>query len=258
MLIPCYNNLIGLQRSLASIVYPKSRYGVLIVDDGSTLPVKLSDLGRRIPTDTEIIRLSSNAGITAALNAGLRRLSERRDFRFIARLDCGDICSSDRFVRQVEYLTVHREIDLLGTWVRFSDINRKSSYLYKTPVGQKAIERGMHFRNLFIHPSVMWRASALTRVTRYPYDLPHAEDYAFFYKLLTIGRADILPAPLVTCELNPNGISIKFRQQQLKSRMKTVLRYRRSLFLGLLGAFKLQLMRLIPYRLILAFKYRFY
>lgn len=258
MLIPCYNNVAGLCRSIESIVYPASRYGLLIVDDGSDQPLTLNDLGSGIPDDTGIIRLDINAGITVALNAGLRELSRRRNFRFVARLDCGDICSPDRFVRQVAYLTMHPEVDLLGSWVRFRDVNGRSSYLYKTPVGQRAIEWGMHFRNLFIHPSVMWRACALTRAIRYPDDLPYAEDYGFFYKLLTQGRADILPEELVTCELNPNGISVRYRRQQLKSRKKAVLRYRRNLLWGLLGALKLQLMQLIPYRMILALKYRLY
>jgi glycosyltransferase involved in cell wall biosynthesis len=258
VLIPCYNNANGLRRSLRSISYPLSQYGLLIVDDGSDEPLTLKDLGPDIPQETQIIRLSLNGGITAALNAGLQTLANRENFGFVARLDCGDICSRNRFVRQVAYLTAHPEVDLLGSWVRFRDINGKSSYLYKTPVGQKAIERGMHFRNLFIHPSVMWRASALTRTIRYPDDLPHAEDYGFFCKLLTQGRAAILPEELVTCELNPNGLSVKHRRQQLRSRGKAVLRYRRNLLLALLGALKLAVLQLIPYRVILALKYRLY
>jgi len=253
VLIPSYNNLNGLWRSLESIDYQPSRFGILIVDDGSDEPLTVESLNPHVPpkTEIEIIRLPENAGITAALNTGMERLAARGDFRFVARLDCGDICAADRFVKQVAFLKAHPEIDLLGTWVRFTEKDGNFSYLYKAPVGQKAILRGMHFRNLFIHPSVMWRASTLTKVSRYPSDLPHAEDYGFFFLLLEQGKAAILPETLVTCELNANGISAKHRRQQLNSRMKAVLRYRRSTALGLLGALKLRLMQLIPYRVIL-------
>jgi glycosyltransferase involved in cell wall biosynthesis len=254
VLIPCYNNPAGLRKSLQSVVYPLQRYGLLIIDDGSDLPLKKSDLGVDLPPETEIVRLSANAGITAALNAGLRRIVSRRDCRFVARLDCGDICAADRFVKQVDFLLEHPEVDLLGTWVNFNDVAGRFLYKYTTPVTQKEIERGMHFRNLFIHPSVMWRASALTRVTRYPYNLPYAEDYGFFCQLLQQGQAAILPEALVTCELNPNGISLTHRRLQLKSRMKAVLHYRRNIVLGLLGTLKLQLMQVIPYRTILRLK----
>lgn len=258
VLIPCYNNPAGLRRSLESIAYPLRQYGLLIVDDGSDQPLTLNDLGPGLPPHTEIIRLSANAGITAALNVGLRRLEQWRNFRYVARLDCGDVCAADRFVKQVSFLSAHPDIDLLGTWVNFNDLTGRFLYEYRTPVDQKAIERGMHFRNLFIHPSVMWRASALKRVTRYPYDLPHAEDYGFFYQFLQQGHAAILPEALVSCELNPGGISLKHRRQQLKSRMKAVLRYRRNLLWGVLGALKLQLMQLIPYEMILRMKTLFY
>ncbi|HVS96792.1 MAG TPA: glycosyltransferase [Puia sp.] len=251
LLIPSYNNLNGLRRSLESVNYPPSRFGLLIVDDGSDEPLTPGSLGPHIPTDTEIIRLPVNAGIVPALNTGMQRLAARKDFRFVARLDCGDVCAPGRFLRQVAYLDTHPEIDLLGTWVLFSTSDGKLSYLYKTPVAQKAIWRGMHFRNLFIHPSVMWRASTLTKISQYPSDLPHAEDYGFFFLLLQQGKAAILPETLLTCELNANGISARHRRQQLNGRMKTVWRYRRNIVLGLLGAMKLQLMRFVPYRVIL-------
>jgi glycosyltransferase involved in cell wall biosynthesis len=254
ILIPCYNNFAGLRRSLQSVVYPRDKYGVVIVDDGSDEPISASALGNCIPPMTRIIRQPENTGITAALNAGLRWLDGRGDHRFVARLDCGDICTPERFTRQVNYLTLNPEIALLGTWVRFENFATGSSYLYKTPVEQREIQRGMHFRNLFIHPSVMWRASGRSGVNRYPYDLPHAEDYGFFYKIVLQGRAAILPEVLTICEINPEGLSFRNRRQQLVSRIKTVLRYGNNKLLGSVGALKLVLLLLIPYRVILTLK----
>lgn len=254
VLIPCYNNLPGLRRSLQSIVYPLDKYGVVIVDDGSDQPILASALGNCIPPMTRILRQPVNTGITAALNAGLRWLDLRSDHRFVARLDCGDLCTPDRFIKQVEFLTLNPHIGLLGTWVRFQNFSTGSSYLYKTPVEQRQIQRGMHFRNLFIHPSVMWRAAARPGMTRYPHDLPHAEDYGFFYQHVLEGRAAILPEVLTICEIDPEGLSLRHRRRQLMSRIKTVLRYGNNKLLGSMGTLKLILLLLIPYRVILTLK----
>lgn len=254
LLIPCFNNLSGLQRSLSSVVYDRAKYGVVIVDDGSDVAITVDALNLPTPAVTAIIRLEANTGITSALNRGLEWLRGRADYRFVARLDCGDLCHPGRFFRQVDYLTSHPEIDLLGTWTRFQDFSSGFSYPYRTPLERNGIIKGMHFRNLFIHPTVMWRATVLAKIDGYPTDLPHAEDYGFFYQILQNGQAAILPEELVTCEINPNGLSLRNRRRQLKSRIKTVLRYRTNAIWGLLGAVKLQILLLIPYRILLLFK----
>jgi glycosyltransferase involved in cell wall biosynthesis len=258
LLIPCYNNLTGLRRSLASVEYPSVKYGIVIVDDGSDYPVTRDALGNDLPTATIILRHDSNAGITAALNTGLTWLEQRNDYRHVARLDCGDVCSAVRFHRQVGFLEDHPGIDLLGSWVRFKNFSTGFSYRYRTPVSHERIQRGMHFRNLFIHPSVMWRAEVLTRINRYPYDLPHAEDYGFFYQILGQGRTAILPEELTVCEISSRGLSLLNRRQQLRSRMKAVLRYRKSNVLAWLGLMKLQLLMWIPGRMALAIKSFFF
>jgi hypothetical protein len=112
----------------------------------------------------------------------------------------------------------------------------------------------MHFRNLFIHPTVMWRATVHDKVPAYPADLPHAEDYGFFCEILRHGRAAILPEELVTCKINPRGLSLRYRRRQLQSRIKTVLRYRKNKILGLLGALKVLFLLLVPYRIVLLLK----
>jgi len=257
ILIPCYNDLPGLCRALKSVRYGPERYGIVIVDDGSRTPVRLDMLEAldvALPEASFVIRLPENGGITAALNAGLEWLQQRRDYRFVARLDCGDICHADRFIRQVDYLTTHTEVDLLGSWARFEDFSTGFSYPYRTPEDLDRIVLGMHFRNLFLHPTVMWRATVQDKVPAYPADLPHAEDYGFFCEILRHGRAAILPEELVTCKIDPQGLSLRHRRRQLKSRIKTVLRYRKNKLLGLLGALKLGLLLLIPYRIVLLVK----
>jgi glycosyltransferase involved in cell wall biosynthesis len=252
LLIPFYNNLTGLIRSIQSVRYNPVNYGLLIVDDGSKMALQLSDLAAYIqPGQTvKIIRLPENQGITKALNTGLEWLKKRDDFRFVARLDCGDLCIATRFQTQIDFLTLHPDIDLVGSWCVFKNFSTGFSYRYITPTEHKKILRGMYFRNLFIHPTVMWKADVTGRMGEYPGNFPHAEDYGFFYQILNKGKGAIIPEELVICEINPKGISLHFRKEQLKSRMQVVKQYGKNWFFSLLGVLKIWVLLAIPYRIV--------
>src|SRR5690242_1544998 len=100
ILIPVYNNLAGLIRSLSSIMYPSQQFLVLVVDDGSDCPIDLDSISGRLvhPVPLQVIRSEKNEGITHALNRGLDFIYRHYSVDFIARLDCGDTCHPDRFI----------------------------------------------------------------------------------------------------------------------------------------------------------------
>lgn len=260
LLIPFYNNLPGLLYSLKSVQYDAGKYAVVIVDDGSNQPVTLEDLYKQISRDIsiEIIRLPDNSGITTALNTGLQWILKQGNANYVARLDCGDTCTQDRFYRQVAYLQENPKVSLVGSWCIFKDYSTDIAFRYITPTRHNKIKRGMHFRNIFIHPTVMWRCDAIKDNELYPYSYPDAEDYGFFYQLMQKGEVAIIPEYLVTCEINHKGISMSSRKRQLKSRIKVVSEYGRNRVLRYLGVFKLRLLLIIPYNLVFAIKRTLY
>ena len=242
LLIPYYNNFAGLTRSLRSVRYDPDKYALLIVDDGSREPLLSSYLSSFIPPSlaVEIIRLPENLGITRALNAGLHWLKDKKNFRSVARLDCGDLCADTRFGQAGRISSVrHPDIDLVGSWCIFKNFSSGIAYRYATPTEHKKIARGMYFRNIFIHPTVMWRASTVEKAGIYPENFPHAEDYGFFYEILSKGKAAVLPEDLVTCEITRKGLSSRFRMEQLKSRRKVVRQYGKNKLLRLMGVLKI-------------------
>lgn len=251
VLIPCYNNFTGLIQSVNSIVYDKEKLLVLIVDDGSKEPLDSTTLQNSLHDGMHfsIIQNEENQGITASLNNGLEFIYSNLSVEFIARLDCGDICSPDRFYKQVSFLKDNASVDLLGTWCYFKDVNSGTGYSYITPTRHKQIKRTMHFRNVFIHPTVMWRFSSNQRF-KYPEQFPHAEDYGLFYNMVSEKKSAILNEFLVTCEINPAGISASNRAVQLRSRLKVILHYGKNKFYLLLGAVKLLLLMKVPYELV--------
>jgi glycosyltransferase involved in cell wall biosynthesis len=260
LLIPFFNNLPGLLHSLQSVQYDADKFAVVIVDDGSRQPVTLDDLYQHISRDIciQIIQLPCNKGITTALNAGLQWILKQDNANFIARLDCGDICAPERFNHQVMLLKQHPEVNLVGSWCIFKDYATNVAYRYITPTRHKKIKWGMHFRNIFIHPTVMWRCDAIKDNELYPETYPDAEDYGFFYQLLKKGKGAIIPEYLVTCEINQKGISLSSRKKQLKSRIKVVKEYGKNRVLRYLGVFKLRLLLVIPYNIVFALKRKLY
>lgn len=248
VLIPCYNNAAGLRASLQSIHYIPSKLVVVIVDDGSDLPVEASWFANSLFA-TDIVRLASNKGITQALNAGLRHIHAHYHPSFIARLDCGDTCDPERFYRQTAFLRKHPAVLLLGSWCRFVDPGNGSGYQYTTPLAHDELVKEMHLRNCFIHPTAMWRNDP--RVPRsYPANYPAAEDYAFFFEIMKLGKTAVLDEYLVTCEINTKGISIGRRQLQLSSRMAVIEHYHVRKSWMRRGKYKLRLMKLLPYSII--------
>ncbi|QEC42202.1 glycosyltransferase [Pseudobacter ginsenosidimutans] len=259
LLIPCYNNTEGLIRSLQSVQYPMHRYKVVVVDDGSREPVSDKLLLEKISPDLQlqVIRQPKNGGITLALNTGLEAIHSQATEGFIARLDCGDLCTPDRFEKQVSFLQANPQVQLLGSWCYFKNFTTGENYKYRTPVDDKEIQRKMYFKNVFIHPTVMWRFNSASPVY-YPYDFPHAEDYGIFYELLKRGAGAVIPEFMVTCEINEKGISISNRQAQYKSRMQVIRKYGTSRWLTLMGTIKLGLLMLVPQRILLPIKKALY
>lgn len=112
----------------------------------------------------------------------------------------------------------------------------------------------MYFRNIFIHPTVMWRAAVAGKAGGYPENFPHAEDYGFFYEIINKGKGAVIPEDLVICEINPKGISLHFRKEQLKSRIKVVQEYGKNKLFSLMGVAKLWVLLALPYNIVLQTK----
>jgi len=256
LLIPYYNNLEGLIESLMSVQYPYGKFEVLIVDDGSKEPLStafLNSLFQQI--NIRVINLQDNVGIAKALNRGLKEIKDRNDYKYIARLDCGDTCRKDRFTEQVDFLNSNKNISLLGTWCTFTDKGSNKSYIYKTQTIHKDIIKEMHFKCSFIHPTVMFRRDILEKIGLYPENYPHAEDYAYFWRILLKFDVAILPLSLVFISVNKNNISYKNRKVQLSTRKKIVSEMSNSLINKLLGLSYIKTLSLLPVNLAYKLKY---
>lgn len=256
LLIPCYNNYEGLVGSLKTVSYPGEKFLIVIVDDGSADPVLQEDIQTEVGKSKPLIILRNerNLGITKSLNLGLSWIVDNVVTKYIARLDCGDLCDPERFILQVDLMDNHPEIGLSGTWCRFVDEETGKGYSYRAPATHKGILREMNFRNVFMHATVMFRADLLKQAGYYPEDFDYAEDYAFFWKLIQLKQSVVIDRYLVLCKVNKKGLSFKNRGKQLAARWSVVKKFSTNPLLRVLANFKLKLLLILPKELTLRLK----
>jgi glycosyltransferase involved in cell wall biosynthesis len=232
-------------------VLPSETCDVLIVDDGSpTQPVVEAQARRawRAHGTLQVLRQPVNGGIERALNAGLDWI-ERRNYTYVARLDCGDRNVGQRIAIQERFLDEHPEVLLVGGAALFVDPQGVPQFTRRLPTTPAGIASLMRSNSAFMHPAVMFRVSALPLVGRYPLDYPAAEDYAYFWRFMQAGPVANLPDVLIEYELDPGSISLANRHTQLTSRLAIQREHDDGSWRARLGILRTRILRHLPYSL---------
>jgi glycosyltransferase involved in cell wall biosynthesis len=117
----------------------------------------------------KIITSNSNSGIVHARNA----LVQAAKGPFLAWLDADDIALPDRLASQYEFMLVHPQLQVIGSWVEV----RNSRHLSKVqwPTDTAVLDAWMFFRNPFAQSSIMLRKTP--NLPAYEKDFEYLEDY---------------------------------------------------------------------------------
>jgi len=132
-------------------------------------------------TESEVLSLKdpririaySSEGIVPALNEGLR-ISKGE---FIARQDADDFWFENKLKKQLNFLDINKEIDILGTQMSVVDGSYRHIRNTNYPLTHKEIANHLlNSENPIGHPSVIFRRRVLDKCAGY-FDLfPFAED----------------------------------------------------------------------------------
>jgi len=238
VLIPHYNYIEGLIKSLKSIDIDEE-VDVLVVDDGSktTLNEEIIKDSFKAKGKIFFIKLKKNTGVTGALNSGLRS-KIINDYKYIARLDCGDTCVKGRFKTQKSFLEKNNNIHLVGSLVNYVDLEGNYLYTLKSPITHEIIKKKLYINSMISHPTFFMRKELIDFIGYYPRKYKAAEDLAFLFKIKSKGyKLANVDLVLVNVEYNENSVSGKLRDEQLKSRIKLIcdnFDYSRNAFWGLI------------------------
>jgi glycosyltransferase involved in cell wall biosynthesis len=174
------------EAAFASVVHQSlAPTQVVIVRDGP-VPARLAALLDQLSAHdaVSLVALARNAGLAAALNAGLDAC--RPDI--VARQDADDLSAPGRFAATVP-LVASRVFDLVGGALREfeavpGDLGEEAVRVY--PAGAAAIRRAARRINPLAHPTVVFRRAALAAAGGYrPFH--HLEDYDLWVRLLLAG-----------------------------------------------------------------------
>ena len=224
VLIPHYNNSAELLKSILSID-EEIPVDVLIVDDGSASKPNNEELQNAYSQgEIHIEYLSENVGIEYALNAGLS-IIEKKNYKYIGRLDCGDINYKNKYTKQLAYLEANPDTYLLGTWADLVDVDYNYLYTLKHPTDYDEIKKKIYLNSMFVHPTVVFRVEVLKLVGKYPTRYQAAEDYAYFFDISRTLKVENLPEALLQYKIDGNSISSTKRKLQVKNRIKIILKH---------------------------------
>lgn len=111
------------------------------------------------------ILIDSNSGLAHALNVSILSTNSK----YYARMDSDDISHPQRLEKQVKFLEANPNVDILGTWsLEFeADHTTESCFLRKVPTNQFEMKKIFHYRNPFIHPTVMFRRIVFAKIGLY-------------------------------------------------------------------------------------------
>jgi len=174
-----YNQAEYLEKAIKSILdQTLTNFEFLILDDGST------DNSREIINDFKDKRIKFFKNKQRqGLAKGLNRLIKESQGDYIARMDGDDISLPTRLAEEVDFLEKNREVVLVGSWVEIIDKKDRAVGYFKHPSDYQEIRKKILSRNLFIHPSVIFRKEAFNEVGGYDEDLAYSQDYDLFLRM---------------------------------------------------------------------------
>jgi len=227
-LIPVYNGARYLELALDSILAQTfADFEIVAVNDGSTdesLAI-LEDYAKR---DRRLRIVSKpNGGIVSALNIGLQHCAGT----YIARMDCDDIATPERFSIQVASFMANPEAVAVGGLIQTIDDDGEA---IAPPGSPSRVER----TDLSSFPPVVanvqhsagtFRRDAMLAVGGYRSGFPHAEDYDLYLRLADHGTF-----------INPPHLVLYYRVHSGSLSMRNLERQETSAVLAELSAFARQ------------------
>lgn len=223
VVMPSFNPGPEIEWTLDSLAAQTVPFKLFVVDDGSERKPDYHSLLKRF--DYELIELPQNVGASVVRNPALQRALEL-GFEYIAQIDCGDWAYPTRLEEQVDLLKSRPDASLIGTAVEVLNDDLTFAYDYVPSHNSAEIRRALFYNNVFLDPSMMYRAELLGRIGLYNDKYDAAEGYDLVYRAAQISQLASVPKILLKTVQFESGVSSTRRTAQLLSRLRIQWRYR--------------------------------
>lgn len=177
-------------------------FELLILNDGSTdnsMEVVAEFKDPRI----RILHNEKNSGILFTRNRGLQEAFGK----YVAVLDCDDLCSPNRLELQFQYLEANSDVAVCGTWgIMIDENNTVFGHQIMPEIHKDRVAIQMLFTNQFIHSSVVYHKDIALKVGGYT-AVNGCEDYGLFSRISIEHKMANLPEFLTKYREHSQGIS---------------------------------------------------
>lgn len=187
---------------------------LILCDDGSIdntyyVASKIAENDSRII----LVKNEYNKGLNETLNNCLKYATGD----FIARMDADDDCSPDRFKKQIDFLSSHKEYDIVSSWMAFFDENGEWGY-QKTMEYPKA--KDVVCGSPICHAPVMMRKKCMDDVKGYTVEkrMLRVEDVNLWIKLYAKGyKCYNIQEPLYKMRNDKNALNRRKYKYRINS-----------------------------------------
>jgi glycosyltransferase involved in cell wall biosynthesis len=215
VIMPVYNAERYLTEALDSILAQTfGDFELILIDDGST--DGSAEILNQYATVQDRIRLfrRPNTGLTKALNECLRLARGE----FVARMDSDDICTPDRFEKQVTYMRAHPDVVLLGGAYDLVDGGGRFLRRVTQPQDDAALQQScLDGRTPICHPLALMRREAVLKVGGYDESFLVAQDLDLWLRLGEVGKLANLPDVLLQYRQHEDSISERKQELQVRN-----------------------------------------
>ena len=194
VILPVYNGEPYLAESIDCILGQTfADFELIIINDGST-----DDSAACVArfSDSRIRYFEQpNAGLAATLNRGISLAQGA----YLARQDQDDIAHPERFAAQAAFLDAHPGYCMVGTWAEIFSETESGQRFHRHPTENLELKLHLHFRNPFVHSSMMLRTDVLRAIGGYCTDKTRQppEDYELWSRMARAGKVANIPRVLV-------------------------------------------------------------
>ena len=181
VILPAYNCEKYIAKAIESVLNQTfNDFEFIIINDGST------DLTEEIIKSFSDPRIlyqvnNTNKGLVFTLNKGI----DIAKGSYIARMDGDDVSLLERFKKQLDYLQLNKEVDILATVVTLIDENEIVSGTWNSDINNvsaKDIRKELPKDNCIAHPTVMGK-SEIFRKYKFNQTQSIGEDYDLWLRM---------------------------------------------------------------------------